>query len=94
MRVHIARWSRSLSEVSSFRGYNGNGERPSDEPTLDELLRDIHGQDADWLLGIIKFWKKSGAAGWASFIARDNGIRAGSWRSSAFYLTTLIPRTR
>ena len=44
--------------------------------------------------GIIKFLKKSDAAGWALFIGRDNGIRVGSWRSSAFYLTTLIPRTR
>jgi len=43
---------------------------------------------------IIKFWKKSDAAGWALFIGRDNGIRAGSWRSSAFYLATLIAKTR
>ena len=46
-------------------GINGNGEHPAIEPTLDDLLRDIQGQDADWLSGIIKFWKKLDAAGWA-----------------------------
>jgi len=40
-----------------------------------ESLEDVLGESA-----IIKFWKKSGGAEWASFIKCGNGVRAGSWR--------------
>ena len=42
---------------------NGNGEHPAIEPTLDELLRDIHGQDGDWLLGNYQILEEIGRGG-------------------------------
>ena len=37
--------------LSSGINGNGNGEHSAIEPTLDDLLSEIHGHDADWLLG-------------------------------------------
>jgi len=44
-------------------GIDGNGERPPAEPTLDDLLRDIHGHDADWLLGNYQILEEIGRGG-------------------------------
>ena len=44
-------------------GINGNGEHPASEPTLDDLLRDIQGQDADWLLGNYQILEEIGRGG-------------------------------
>src|SRR6266540_2913088 len=44
-------------------GINGNGEHPASEPTLDDLLRDIRGQDADWLLGNYQILEEIGRGG-------------------------------
>src|SRR6185312_12920912 len=44
-------------------GINGNGERPVSEPTLDDLLHDIQGQDADWLLGNYQILEEIGRGG-------------------------------
>src|SRR5216110_3964702 len=44
-------------------GIDGNGERPSVEPTLDDLLRDIHGHDADWFLGNYQILEEIGRGG-------------------------------
>ena len=44
-------------------GINGNGEHPPIEPTLDDLLRDIHGFDADWLLGNYQILEEIGRGG-------------------------------
>ena len=44
-------------------GINGNGEHSAIEPTLDELLRDIHGHDADWLLGNYQILEEIGRGG-------------------------------
>ena len=44
-------------------GINSNGEHPPIEPTLDDLLRDIHGQDADWLLGNYQILEEIGRGG-------------------------------
>src|SRR2546421_9541323 len=46
-----------------FTGANGNGEHPSAVPTLDELLRDIDGHDADWLLGNYQILEEIGRGG-------------------------------
>src|SRR4029450_3765828 len=46
-----------------FTGANGNGEHPSAVPTLDELLRDIHGHEADWLLGNYQILEEIGRGG-------------------------------
>ena len=42
---------------------NGNGEHPETEPTLDDLLSDIHGQDGDWLLGNYQILEEIGRGG-------------------------------
>ena len=63
MRVHIARRARPLSEVSFFHGYRTNGEHPPVEPTLDDLLREIDGHDADWLLGNYQILEEIGRGG-------------------------------
>ena len=42
---------------------NGNGEHSAIEPTLDELLRDIHGQNGDWLLGNYQILEEIGRGG-------------------------------
>ena len=47
---------------TGFNG-NGNGEHSAIEPTLDDLLRDIHGQDADWLLGNYQILEEIGRGG-------------------------------
>src|SRR5438105_7284829 len=44
-------------------GIDANGEHPSVEPTLDDLLRDIHGQDGDWLLGNYQILEEIGRGG-------------------------------
>jgi serine/threonine protein kinase len=44
-------------------GINGNGEHPAAEPTLDDMLRDIHGQDADWILGNYQILEEIGRGG-------------------------------
>ena len=44
-------------------GINGNGEHSAIEPTLDDLLRDIHGQDGDWLLGNYQILEEIGRGG-------------------------------
>jgi TolB-like protein/tRNA A-37 threonylcarbamoyl transferase component Bud32/Flp pilus assembly protein TadD len=44
-------------------GINGNGERPASEPTLDDLLHDTQGQDADWLLGNYQILEEIGRGG-------------------------------
>src|SRR5437868_1629093 len=44
-------------------GIDGNGERPSVEPTLDDLLREIDGQDGDWLLGNYQILEEIGRGG-------------------------------
>src|SRR6478672_10895390 len=44
-------------------GVNGNGECPPSEPTLDDLLRNIQGQDADWLLGNYQILEEIGRGG-------------------------------
>jgi serine/threonine protein kinase len=44
-------------------GINGNGEHSPIEPTLDDLLRDIHGQDGDWLLGNYQILEEIGRGG-------------------------------
>jgi serine/threonine protein kinase/TolB-like protein len=44
-------------------GINGNGEDPAVEPTLDDLLRDIRGHDADWLLGNYQILEEIGRGG-------------------------------
>src|SRR5438552_1987931 len=42
---------------------NGNGKHSAVEPTLDALLRDIHGQDGDWLLGNYQILEEIGRGG-------------------------------
>ena len=42
---------------------DGNGEQAPVEPTLDDLLRDINGQDADWLLGNYQILEEIGRGG-------------------------------
>src|SRR6201987_5472939 len=42
---------------------NGNGEQSAIEPTLDDLLRDIQGQDGDWLLGNYQILEEIGRGG-------------------------------
>src|SRR5215470_5154288 len=42
---------------------NGNGEHSAIEPTLDDLLRDIPGQDGDWLLGNYQILEEIGRGG-------------------------------
>src|SRR6059058_2497049 len=42
---------------------NGNGKHSAMEPTLDDLLRDIHGQDGDWLLGNYQILEEIGRGG-------------------------------
>jgi serine/threonine protein kinase/Flp pilus assembly protein TadD len=42
---------------------NGNGANPTVEPTLDDLLRDIHGHDGDWLLGNYQILEEIGRGG-------------------------------
>src|SRR5216110_2943367 len=44
-------------------GIDANGERPPDEPTLDDLLGEIHGHDADWLLGNYQILEEIGRGG-------------------------------
>ncbi len=44
-------------------GIDGNGERPSVEPTLDDLLREIDGHDGDWLLGNYQILEEIGRGG-------------------------------
>jgi TolB-like protein/predicted Ser/Thr protein kinase len=44
-------------------GINSNPERPSVEPTLDELLREIDGQDGNWLLGNYQVLEEIGRGG-------------------------------
>src|SRR4030095_13687664 len=44
-------------------GMNGNGEHPLAEPTLDDLLREIDGHDADWLLGNYQILEEIGRGG-------------------------------
>src|SRR5215470_16584894 len=42
---------------------NGNGEHSAIEPTLDDLLGEIHGHDADWLLGNYQILEEIGRGG-------------------------------
>ncbi len=42
-------------------GIDGDGEQPHTEETLDDLLRRIHGPDADWLLGNYQILEEIGA---------------------------------
>src|SRR6478735_10909659 len=49
--------------VQNEAGVNGNGECPPSEPTLDDLLRNIQGQDADWLLGNYQILEEIGRGG-------------------------------
>src|SRR5215211_9211126 len=44
-------------------GVDGNGEHAPIEATLDDLLRDIHGQNADWLLGNYQILEEIGRGG-------------------------------
>jgi serine/threonine protein kinase/tetratricopeptide (TPR) repeat protein len=44
-------------------GIDTNGERAPDEPTLDDLLGEIHGHDADWLLGNYQILEEIGRGG-------------------------------
>src|SRR5213592_1484144 len=44
-------------------GIAGNGEHPPAESTLDDLLRDIHGHDADWFLGNYQILEEIGRGG-------------------------------
>src|SRR5438874_8220860 len=44
-------------------GIAGNGEHPPVEATLEDLLRDIHGHDADWLLGNYQMLEEIGRGG-------------------------------
>src|SRR5947207_5328707 len=44
-------------------GIDGNGERPSVEPTLDDLVREIDGHDGDWLLGNYQILEEIGRGG-------------------------------
>src|SRR5215211_956159 len=44
-------------------GIDTNGEHAPDEPTLDDLLREIHGQDADWRLGNYQILEEIGRGG-------------------------------
>lgn len=44
-------------------GIDGNGEHPSTEPSLDVLLGEIHGHDADWLLGNYQILEEIGRGG-------------------------------
>src|SRR5437867_2818988 len=44
-------------------GIAGNGEHPPVESTLDDLLRDIHGHDADWFLGNYEILEEIGRGG-------------------------------
>jgi eukaryotic-like serine/threonine-protein kinase len=44
-------------------GIDGDGKDPSVEPTLDELLSEIHGHDADWLMGNYQILEEIGRGG-------------------------------
>ena len=44
-------------------GINGNGGHPPIEPTLDDLLRDVHRQNGDWLLGNYQVLEEIGRGG-------------------------------
>jgi len=44
-------------------GIDGNGESSPAEPTLEDLLRDIHGDEADWLLGNYQILEEIGRGG-------------------------------
>ena len=44
-------------------GIDTNGEYAPDEPTLDDLLGQIHGHDADWLLGNYQILEEIGRGG-------------------------------
>src|SRR5438874_1495661 len=44
-------------------GIAGNGEHPPVEATLEDLLRDIHGHDADWFLGNYQILEEIGRGG-------------------------------
>jgi serine/threonine protein kinase/Flp pilus assembly protein TadD len=44
-------------------GIDGNDEHPPIEPTLDDMLRDIHGHNADWLLGNYQILEEIGRGG-------------------------------
>src|SRR6266480_3409084 len=44
-------------------GIDANSKRPPDEPTLDDLLGEIHGHDADWLLGNYQILEEIGRGG-------------------------------
>jgi serine/threonine protein kinase len=44
-------------------GIDGNGEHAPDEATLDDLLGEIHGHDADWLLGNYQILEEIGRGG-------------------------------
>ena len=44
-------------------GIDGDGDQPQTEETLDDLLRRIHGPDADWLLGNYQILEEIGRGG-------------------------------
>ena len=44
-------------------GMDGNGEHVPDKPTLDDLLGEIHGDDAEWLLGNYQILEEIGRGG-------------------------------
>ena len=44
-------------------GIDTNGESAPDEPTLDELLGEVHGHDAEWLLGNYQILEEIGRGG-------------------------------
>lgn len=44
-------------------GIDTNGESAPDEPTLDELLGEVHGRDAEWLLGNYQILEEIGRGG-------------------------------
>src|SRR6516165_491159 len=49
--------------LSSGINGNGNGEHSAIEPTLDDLLSEIHGHDGDWLLGNYQILEEIGRGG-------------------------------
>ena len=63
MRVHIARGRGLCLKCLLSTGIDTNDEDPPVEPTLDDLLREIDGHDADWLLGNYQILEEIGRGG-------------------------------